>query len=439
MLSLPCGCVQDAEPARARSRSRDRSRSRSRSRSRDRSPPRQPEAPSAGCSCAEDVWASAPRHEPIPSAGVSGWKRSGLTNAGSTGRPPQPSGRGGRAAGATHASGGGAWRAPSSSGAWRAPSSGGYGSAGGGGRRRGAPAKERDELALCRAVLDGTVAASHAARMEAVAARACAEEAAAHEHAMRQAAALRQQRQASAAAWAARREEAAAASAARDQHGASSASQTPSEEGARRGRAEAAAGNAAETAASGREARELSEARARYRARWGALLAWQQAEGPLPTEAAEVVGIGPAAPPAASPAASSLSFGAMPWPSEAWARAWGDAAATDLSAVDVRRIVLPDDGGDDGDGGDDVRSGARAREGGGSGNAKGTAPTVPTAAARRRRALQDELRRWHPDKFVARFGGALREAERDDILAGVKRVSQCLTELLRAEPKLPVG
>jgi len=275
--------------------------------------------------------------------------------------------------------------------------------------------------------------------MEAVAARACAEEAAAHEHAMRQAAALRQQRQASAAAWAARREEAAAASAARDQHGASSASQTPSEEGARRGRAEAAAGNAAETAASGREARELSEARARYRARWGALLAWQQAEGPLPTEAAEVVGIGPAAPPAASPAASSLSFGAMPWPSEAWARAWGDAAATDLSAVDVRRIVLPDDGGDDGDGGDDVRSGARAREGGGSGNAKGTAPTVPTAAARRRRALQDELRRWHPDKFVARFGGALREAERDDILAGVKRVSQCLTELLRAEPKLPVG
>ena len=267
--------------------------------------------------------------------------------------------------------------------------------------------------------------------MEAVAARACAEEAAAHEHAMRQAAALRQQRQASAAAWAARREEAAAASAARDQHGASSASQTPSEEGARRGRAEAAAGNAAETAASGREARELSEARARYRARWGALLAWQQAEGPLPTEAAEVVGIGPAAPPAASPAASSLSFGAMPWPSEAWARAWGDAAATDLSAVDVRRIVLPDDGDD----GDDDQGGARAREGGG-GNASGT---VPTAAAARRRALQDELRRWHPDKFVARFGGALREAERDDILAGVKRVSQCLTELLRAEPKLPVG
>tara|TARA_B110001452_G_scaffold27297_1_gene21417 strand:+ start:240 stop:605 length:366 start_codon:yes stop_codon:yes gene_type:complete len=37
-------------------------------------------------------------------------------------------------------------------------------------------------------------------------------------------------------------------------------------------------------------------------------------------------------------------------PPEAWARAWGDAAAADLSASDVRRIVLPDDGDGGGDG-----------------------------------------------------------------------------------------
>ena len=82
---------------------------------------------------------------------------------------------------------------------------------------------------------------------------------------------------------------------------------------------------------------------------------------------------------------------------------------------------------------------ARRRRGDGVVARKGGGDNGTTWAAARRRALQDELRRWHPDKFVARFGGALREAERDDILAGVKRVSQCLTELLRAEPKLPVG
>jgi NF-kappa-B inhibitor-like protein 1 len=51
-------------------------------------------------------------------------------------------------------------------------------------------------------------------------------------------------------------------------------------------------------------------------------------------------------------------------------------------------------------------------------------------AAARRRALTTELRRWHPDKFVSRWGARLLHAERDDVLAHVKQVSQCLTELL---------
>ena len=51
-------------------------------------------------------------------------------------------------------------------------------------------------------------------------------------------------------------------------------------------------------------------------------------------------------------------------------------------------------------------------------------------AAARRRALTTELRRWHPDKFVSRWGARLLHAERDDVLVHVKQVSQCLTELL---------
>ena len=53
--------------------------------------------------------------------------------------------------------------------------------------------------------------------------------------------------------------------------------------------------------------------------------------------------------------------------------------------------------------------------------------------AARRRAVQAELRRWHPDKFVARYGGALLPTERNEILEGVTRISQCLTELLQRE------
>jgi len=45
----------------------------------------------------------------------------------------------------------------------------------------------------------------------------------------------------------------------------------------------------------------------------------------------------------------------------------------------------------------------------------------------------DERRRWHPDKFVARYGGALRPTEREELLEGVTRISQCLTKLLQRE------
>ncbi|EOD36300.1 hypothetical protein EMIHUDRAFT_226627 [Emiliania huxleyi CCMP1516] len=41
-----------------------------------------------------------------------------------------------------------------------------------------------------------------------------------------------------------------------------------------------------------------------------------------------------------------------------------------------------------------------------------------------------ELRRWHPDKFVARWGARLCPAEREAILARVTAVSQCLTQLM---------
>lgn len=48
----------------------------------------------------------------------------------------------------------------------------------------------------------------------------------------------------------------------------------------------------------------------------------------------------------------------------------------------------------------------------------------------RRKALRAELRRWHPDKFVARYGGRIAAAERQAVLLLVKAVSQCLNELV---------
>ena len=50
--------------------------------------------------------------------------------------------------------------------------------------------------------------------------------------------------------------------------------------------------------------------------------------------------------------------------------------------------------------------------------------------AARRRAVQAELRRWHPDKFVARWGSRFPAEEREALLLRVKQVAQCLTELL---------
>ena len=231
--------------------------------------------------------------------------------------------------------------------------------------------------ALCRAVFSGTAAQDAAARAEAAAARRAAEEAAAREHAARQAAALRSERQARAGEWAARREAEAAAAA---------AAQAQQAEAARRAARQAQAAAEAEAAAA-----TVAAARGRYEARWSALLAWATADGPVPESQ---VGIGPAPPPA-----DCLRFAAMPWPSEAWARARGDAGAADLDAAEVRAVVVPPE-------------------------ATGTAA---------RKALQDELRRWHPDKFVARYGGALLPSERDEILEGVTRISQCLTELLQRE------
>ena len=52
------------------------------------------------------------------------------------------------------------------------------------------------------------------------------------------------------------------------------------------------------------------------------------------------------------------------------------------------------------------------------------------SAAERKRALQLEIRRWHPDKFEARWASRLVRAEAQEVLRGAMRVSQALTELL---------
>ena len=44
-----------------------------------------------------------------------------------------------------------------------------------------------------------------------------------------------------------------------------------------------------------------------------------------------------------------------------------------------------------------------------------------------------ELRRWHPDKFTARWGGSLAPSDAAAVLDGVKRVSQALNELLSSK------
>ena len=60
----------------------------------------------------------------------------------------------------------------------------------------------------------------------------------------------------------------------------------------------------------------------------------------------------------------------------------------------------------------------------------GVASEGSAGGAARRRAVQAELRRWHPDKFVARWGSRFPAEEREALLLRVKQVAQCLTELL---------
>ena len=55
---------------------------------------------------------------------------------------------------------------------------------------------------------------------------------------------------------------------------------------------------------------------------------------------------------------------------------------------------------------------------------------VPPAA--RKAALRAEIRRWHPDKFMARHGAALLPAERAAVAARVNAMSQCVAALLQA-------
>eukprot|EP00965_Chrysotila_dentata_P002962 95878-Pleurochrysis_carterae.AAC.1 len=52
-------------------------------------------------------------------------------------------------------------------------------------------------------------------------------------------------------------------------------------------------------------------------------------------------------------------------------------------------------------------------------------------AGARRKLLQEELRRWHPDKFSARFAARLLEGDKEEVMGHVTRVSQCLNELMQ--------
>lgn len=38
--------------------------------------------------------------------------------------------------------------------------------------------------------------------------------------------------------------------------------------------------------------------------------------------------------------------------------------------------------------------------------------------------MREEVRRWHPDKFLQRFGGRIQEQNLDSVMERVKRISQ---------------
>ena len=53
------------------------------------------------------------------------------------------------------------------------------------------------------------------------------------------------------------------------------------------------------------------------------------------------------------------------------------------------------------------------------------------APAKQRKALRDELLRWHPDKFEARFGGRLLPEQRLRVQARVNAMSQAVATLFQ--------
>ena len=53
------------------------------------------------------------------------------------------------------------------------------------------------------------------------------------------------------------------------------------------------------------------------------------------------------------------------------------------------------------------------------------------APAKQRKALRDELLRWHPDKFEARFGPRLLPEQRQRVQARVNAMSQAVATLFQ--------
>ena len=51
--------------------------------------------------------------------------------------------------------------------------------------------------------------------------------------------------------------------------------------------------------------------------------------------------------------------------------------------------------------------------------------------AKQRKALRDELLRWHPDKFEARFGARLLPEQRERVQARVNAMSQAVATLFQ--------
>jgi hypothetical protein len=53
------------------------------------------------------------------------------------------------------------------------------------------------------------------------------------------------------------------------------------------------------------------------------------------------------------------------------------------------------------------------------------------APAKQRKALREELMRWHPDKFGARFAARLLPEQRDRVQARVNAMSQAVATLFQ--------